>query len=435
MDETKKWTLYLMFLVAGFTTGIGSIGLFPQFWLEYGMTGLIVHLVFLAILMYAAIVEAEKIIKSGYYFVELYNRILKKPAMMLAVLAVIIVFLSYYTANTMLFLLSPIVGTGTLGRLISKVIMIAIIFVILTRAKEKTFTIMAAGSMILVISAIVTTVAFISKIPPTAAFLGMAKHMIMSRPPITTDLIVEALERAIYASGLGFAFYLMLGSFMNERFNVKLIVGVGVLIQVIIGILSTITIIYAIAPTTPEELLKYVGGGEEAAISFMGKLPTILADYPGLLVLIALSLFFAGLTSILPTSEVGLQIIEFNTRVGRNKAAIYLMLLVLLVGIPSSVPSLAQALVLGVSTATLFTAIFEYLPVISKDVGKITGIQPTPLQMVTGAVLFAIFIPMGLYSLYTTAKSGGVDLIGALFAVTVVGLGVLGDKIVKKEEE
>jgi hypothetical protein len=26
MDETKKWTFYLMMLVAGFATGIGTIG-------------------------------------------------------------------------------------------------------------------------------------------------------------------------------------------------------------------------------------------------------------------------------------------------------------------------------------------------------------------------------------------------------------------------
>jgi len=112
-------TIYLMFLVAGFATGIGSIGLFPQFWLQYGMTGLVIYLVFLAILTYVAILEAEKVMKSGYYFVEIYEKLLNRPAMILAILSVVILFLSFYAANTMLALIAPITGTGTVGRLVN----------------------------------------------------------------------------------------------------------------------------------------------------------------------------------------------------------------------------------------------------------------------------------------------------------------------------
>ncbi|WP_297495551.1 sodium-dependent transporter [Thermococcus sp.] len=435
MDEIRKWTLYLMFMVAGFTTGIGTIGLFPQFWMEYGLTGLAVYLFFLAIFTYVAIVEAEKVIRSGYYFVELYNKILKKPAMILAILTTIIVFLSYYTANTMLVLLSPVVGTGTVGRLIAKVLMIAIVFIVLTRAKEKTFAIMSAGSMILVISVIVTTIAFVSKIPPTAAFLGMAKHMIMSRNPLTVRMIMAAIEKALYGVGLGFAFYLMLGSFMNERFNARLIIAVGVLIQAILGILATITIVYAIAPSTPGDLLKYVYGGEEGAIRLMGQLPSILADYKLLLILIAVSIFLAGVTSILPTAEVGLQILEFNMKVGRNRAAAYLLGLALLIGIPDSVPKLAQALLLAVSISIFFTALFEYYPVISKEVERIKGLKPTTAQLIAGAILFGVLIPMGLYALYETAKKGGADIIGALLAVIIVATGIFANNPIKKKKE
>lgn len=435
MDEIKKWSMYLMFLVAGFATGIGTIGLFPQFWLEYGITGFIIHVAFLAVFTYVAIAEAEKVIKSGYYFVELYNKIMRKPAMIVSILALAIIFLSYYTANTMLILLAPVLGTGTVGRLIAKIIMMAIVFVILTRAKEKTFTIMAAGSMILVIAVIVTTLAFVVKIPSTAAFLGMAKHMIVSTHPVTLALITTAAERAIYAVGLGFGFYLMLGSFMNERFNAKLIISAGVIIQLLIGVLSTITIVYAIAPSTPGELLKYVYGGEEAAIALMGKLPSILAGYNVLLILIAISIFLAGVTSILPTAEVGLQILEFNMKVGRNRAAAYLLGMALLIGIPDSVPELAQALLLAVSISIFFTSLFEYYPVISKEIEKVTGLKPTTGQLIAGAILFGVLIPMGLYALYATAKNGGADIIGAVIAIILVATGLLANNLIKKKEE
>ncbi|WP_237705086.1 hypothetical protein [Thermococcus zilligii] len=39
MDDVKKWTFYLIMLVAGFATGMGTIGLFPQMWLKHGITG------------------------------------------------------------------------------------------------------------------------------------------------------------------------------------------------------------------------------------------------------------------------------------------------------------------------------------------------------------------------------------------------------------
>ncbi|WP_297535850.1 sodium-dependent transporter [Thermococcus sp.] len=436
MDEMKKWTLYLTFLVAGFATGIGTIGLFPQFWLEYGITGLVIHLGFLALFTYVAIIEAERVMKSGYYFVELYKKILRKPAMITVILVLIAIFLSYYAANTMLILLAPVVGTGALGRLIAKIIMLAIVFVILTRAKEKTFSIMAIGSMILVIAVVITTIAFWTRIPPTAAFLGMAKHMAMSRQHVSLAMIKLAAERALYGVGLGFAFYLMLGSFMNERFNHKLIIGTGVFIQFIIGVLSTITIIYAIAPATPAELLKYVYGGEEGAIQLMGELPKILAHYPGLLLLIVLSIFFAGVTSILPTAEVGLQILESSMGVNRNKAAMYLIAISLAIGIPDSVPSLAEALLKAVSISIFFTALYELYPVVSKEVSKVTGIRPTTAKIVASALTAAFLIPSGLYAIYSNFKAGDLYVLSALLAVILVLFGFFGNSLfVRKAPE
>ncbi|WP_457751294.1 sodium-dependent transporter [Thermococcus sp.] len=432
MDDVKKWTLYLIFLVAGFATGIGTIGLFPQFWLEYGITGLIVHLAFLALFTYIAIIEAERVMKSGYYFVELYKKILQKPAMILTIFAVIAIFLSYYTANTMLILLSPVLGTGTLGRLIAKLIMFGIVFLILTRAKERTFMIMAVGSMVFVIAVIITTIAFWSIIPSNAAFLGMAKHMITSRHGLSLALVKAAAERALYGVGLGFAFYLMLGSFINEKFNEKLIIGTGVFIQFIIGILSTLTIIYSIAPSTPTELLKYVYGGEEGAINLMGRLPTILSDYHILLVLIALSIFFAGITSILPTAEVGLQILESSLGINRNKAAVYLIAISVIIGIPDSVPSIAEALLKTVSISIFFTALYELYPILSKEVTKVTGLKPSTGNLVSVAIVAAFLVLSGIYALYVNLKEGGLYIIAVLLAVILILLGVSGNNLFEK---
>ncbi len=357
MDQVKKWTLYLMFLVAGFATGIGTLGLFPQFWLQYGITGMAVHVAFLALFTYVAILEAEVVMNSGYYFVELYRKVAKRPAMIVTILAVVVLFISYYAANVMLSILSPVVGTGTVGRLIAKLLMLAIVFLILTRAKEKTFAIMAVGSLVFVVSVVITAIAFKTQIPENATFLGLAKHMLITTTPITLDLIRDAAMRAIYGVGLGFAFYLMLGSFLNERFNPRIIIGTGILIQLLVSLLSTVIVVYAIAPTTPERLLSYVYGGDEGAIALMADLPNILSGYPILLGLIAISLFFAGVTSLLPTAEVGLQITESLLKIGRNRAAAYIIGAAAIIGVLDSVPAVADMALKTVTATTFFTAV------------------------------------------------------------------------------
>ncbi len=92
--------------------------------------------------------------------------------------------------------------------------------------------------------------------------------MAYSWQPLSLSLIRAAAERALYGVGLGFGFYIMLGSFINERFNAKTIIGgVGILMQVMVSLLATLTIIYAIAPSSPERLFFYAYGGEKKTLS------------------------------------------------------------------------------------------------------------------------------------------------------------------------
>jgi len=424
MNEINKWSIYLMFLVAGFATGIGSIGLFPQFWLQYGITGLAVHVVFLALFTYVAILEAEKVMKSGYYFAELYNKVLQKPALLMAIVVTIVLFLSYYTANVMLSLIAPLVGTGAAGRLIAKILMLALVYLVITRAKEKTFLVMAAGSVFFLVVIFLTAIVFRMQIPQGATFLGMGKHMMFAHVGVSLSMIKDAASRAIYGVGLGFAFYLMLGSFMNERFNAKVIIGVGILVQFIVSIVSTFIVIYALAPSSPARFLKYVYGGEEGAIGLMKDLPTILSGHPALLALFALSIFMAGLTSILPAAEVSLQSVEAFLHIGRNKAALYVTLAALAIGVLDSPASVAEMTLKAVTIATFFTAVFELYPVIG---GRE---KPPSVVLAVGAVAISLFLIGGLYALYAIGKAGGIYIGSVVLALVVVLFGIFGSNLV-----
>lgn len=423
MDQIKKWTIYLMVLVAGFATGIGTIGLFPQMWLKYGITGLVLHVIFLTILTYLAILEAEKVMRSGYYFTEIYTKVSKKPGMIMAIFAVGIMFLSYYTANTGLVLLSPALGTGTVARLIAKLIMIALILVVITRAKEKTFTIMAIGAFILVILIPILVILFKTQVPKNAMYLGIARNMLTARNSLSLEMIRAAAERAIYGVGLGFGFYLMLGSFINERFNPKLIIGTGVLIQLVLGVLSTLAVIYAVTPYEPGEFLTYANGGEEQAIALMGDLPKILSGHPLLLVILGITIFMAGLTSLLPAAEIGVQITESMMKINRSKAALYFMAIVLVLGIVDSPPTIADMFLKAVTTSLMVTSIFEAYPIIA---GRE---KPTTIQLAIFGVSVLIFIAGFLVQSYYDIKLGGVYYASLTLAVFIAALGVLGEMI------
>lgn len=429
MDQIRKWTLYLMVLVAGFATGIGTLGLFPQMWLKYGITGLALHVVFLAVFTYLAILEAESVMRSGYYFTELYTKVSKKPGMIIAIFTVVVTFLSYYTANTGLALLSPVLGTGTLGRLIAKLLMIGVVLLVITRAKEKTFTIMAVGAFVLVILVPLLVILFKTQLPKTPMFLSTAETMLTARKPVSYEMVRAAAERAIYGVGLGFGFYIMLGSFMNERFNAKLIIGTGVLIQFIISVLSTFAVIYAVTPYDPGEFFIYASGGEEQAIRLMGDLPDLLSGHPFILAILGLTVFMAGLTSLLPVSEIGVQIMESIAKVGRTKSALYLMGVVAVIGILDSPPSMADMLLKAVTTAILATAVFEAYPVIA---GRE---KPTRIQLavfVLSAIIFAIGF---LIQSYHDIKLGGVYYVSLVLAVFIALLGFFGDRLLPEGAE
>ncbi|WP_237705085.1 sodium-dependent transporter [Thermococcus zilligii] len=338
-------------------------------------------------------------------------------------------FLSYYTGNVGLSLLSPFLGTGTIARLVAKVILIAIIFVVISRAKEKTFTIMALGSLFLVLIIPALAILSMSQIPKNAEAISSAWRMLLSSHPITFSLLREATDRAIYAVGLGFGFYIMLGSFLNERFNPKVIIGTGVFIQFILGILSTIAIIYIAAPTDPSAFNEYVAGGEEAAIALLGKLPDMLANHTLVLYAIGLAVFMAGLTSILPNSEVALQILQYLLKTGRNRAAVYLTGLVLLVGVLDSPPSVADMMLRAVSTALFVTAIFEMYPIISRKEGM------TPVQLGVVLISGALFIVGFLIQLGHDINLGGIYYASALLALIVVLAGLFGEALMPKTEE
>jgi len=231
MDETKKWTVYLIFLVTGWATGIGTLGLFPQLWLHYGIFGLLFYLVFTVVFAIVAILESEKVIELGHYFVDLYDKVLKKPAMIDAIWITLALFISFYAANIVLPLLGPFVGVGFVGRLISKAIIMALIFVIITRAKEKTFTIMAIGGIVFISLVFITTaLALTTPKGNTWTYVHWGLSQLTAVKPITTRMIVESALRALYGVGLGLGFYLMLGSFMGKRFNAKTIIGMGIFI-------------------------------------------------------------------------------------------------------------------------------------------------------------------------------------------------------------
>ncbi|WP_048149172.1 sodium-dependent transporter [Palaeococcus ferrophilus] len=416
--DTRKWTAYLILLVAGYAAGIGTLGLVPQFWLKYGTNGLGAYILFTVAFMYLAITEAEAVQRSRYHFVELYTKLTPYRGMLIAAFVLNVLFLSYYTANVGLTLLSPFLGTGTMGRLIAKILIIVLAYLIISRAKEKTFLIMAWGGITFILLVVLLGILFRTTISPDNAYLQMANGMLHASHPITLALLRDAAIRAIYGVGLGFMFYLMLGSFLGDRFNAKVIIGGGVLIQVLVGIMGTYTLIYGASQASPGLLLNFATGGEEAALKFMGELVTYLTPLQTLL--IGLGLFMAGITSIIPIFETALQMVPALMGVGRKQGANYVAGIVLILGLVNAVPLVADISLQAVNIALFITAIFEAIPLVYR-LKHVT--LPERAIAAIGIVMFAVLGIETLHNVTTMGTQYWASVIIAL-AVLVIGVGV-----------
>jgi len=167
----------------------------------------------------------------------------------------------------------------------------------------------------------------------------------------------------------------------------------------------------------------YASGNEETVLDIVGKLPKILKDYPALVALVGVSSFFAGLTSILPSAEIGLQITEKRRNVPRNKAAFYFLIATFLIGVVDSYPNLAEAILVGVNTITFFTAIYEIYPILK--VGK----KPGPLGM-TAIVVSVVFLTLSGLSAFRIVFGGGIYyILAGIVAVAVVLYGFIWDEV------
>jgi SNF family Na+-dependent transporter len=250
--------------------------------------------------------------------------------------------------------------------------------------------------------------------------------MLFAFRPISWELIRSATDRAVYGIGLGFGFYIMLGGFINERFNAKTIIGGGVLVQLIMGFIATIAVVHVLPLMSPDTVHHYIYGGEEGSIAMLKVLPKVLSDHPIFLLLFFTSLFMAGLTSILPTAEVDLQILQSTMRMGRGKAALYLTGIVLLVGIFDSPPAVADMMLKATSTALPVMALFEMYPIIAGKEGA------SKLQLTTAAISALIFIAGFIVQSVYDIKLGGLYYASLALALMVVILGFIGEALMPK---
>jgi len=352
MDVKEKWTIYLILLVAGFTTGIGSLLNVPVYWLQYGATWMFLYLVFLALFMYIAIREVEWVRNLGYNFGDVYRKILKRPELMFVILAVIILLLSTEPVYMILIPLSIIRWTypTPFSKLMSKLLVIGLMFLVLRMGRKKTLEISAITSLILGIILILLATGHLG-----AFYLKRPYQWHM----MTVSMIVTAFRRALYGSGLGFAFYLLMGNIIDEKFNGKFVVGTGIVVHVLMVVLFSCIAFFALfyrilifnpnTHITSGHLIYALHGG-------LGPLASLLASF---------SILLAGITFILPAAEAGVQILKSSFGMDRDKAIMYLAGASLIAGVLDISVSVENLLWKVFIALIISAALCEFYPVIA----------------------------------------------------------------------
>ncbi|MBO8174743.1 MAG: sodium-dependent transporter [Thermococcus sp.] len=415
----KKLTALMILLIVGYMVGIWTFLLFPQILISGGLKALALYIVVsvaLAVIPYYSL-EATK--RSRYFFFEYLTKVSKSPGVGISLLMFILIGASLILYYSSVSLISIFGKSEVLYVALVVVLSLLLSSVILFRAKEKSIVLMGWFSVLFLIFTVISyyiirnfALTTAEKIIPVKFALDTLTGNIKSTVlPLTPPLIMKILLLAFLGLGLGFGFYMVLGTFLPEETDSRVLIGVGYILQLLIGVLSTYIVIYSLAVSFPGTAMLYGHTTINEAIGYIGKIAGALLEVKSpqaksVLYLLMMSIYLAGMTTFIPLIETAGHMISESMQSSRNKA-----ISVALTGV------FIVSLILNSSyIRTLFLAMFfsflgimvaiETLPLILS--GKVLGEKAKAYSGIIGAISLFTGISMiiKILSLGTWQKLG-----------------------------
>ncbi|WP_240910796.1 sodium-dependent transporter [Thermococcus sp. MAR1] len=407
---------YLSLVVAAFMIGLGNIWKFPALAFQHGLGGIIVYVIFVAMMIPLIAVALESTKHKRYELLEYYLKEYQRPAFGFMFLLFNILLLSYYSIVggwTLSSLVIEDVTSSFTGNIITLLFVFALLILILVRGREKTLDVMVISVGLFFLAVVATIIGMYTTVPDKGAighFIGQA----FAWKGISGTTIKDMAVQAAYSVSLGMGFYLILGAFLPDEISGTKLASIGVALDTFASILATfvIAMVLAVDPSIPIQ---------GTALLFQG-LPRVMLDIlklPALLYLLSFAVFLAALSSMIPIGETIVRIYEEFTRLPREKAVIIIIGATAVIGLAN-----VFGMHFGVDTITVLDGAVSTFVLFGGIIAAWAAIEhreyvPKEVKNAAypGIVLVGI---LGLYSLFHMIKGG--QYVSFVLLVGIVGM-------------
>lgn len=397
--------------------------------------------------MYLIYSEAESTKRTRYLIYELFFKISRTPALIFTLLMFLVVLLgitTYYSAYSLIFLMG--VGPRYIPALAVGTIILAV--VLLMMAKGRTLEFISIVSILFVLFAISAAFLVRSQALDTVTseqaliYMKSATSSITSLDmPLTVRGVLYLIVSTMISFGLGAGVYYVIGSFTPEELDLKKVLAGVFILQIILSFAAAFTLAYSLGvayegaqkafhnPNIPAkeameislkfgDLKEYVTNSTQSpmqSIEVFYSIPKILrGNMPNdtsLTMLLMLSLYFAGLTTIIVLIEMGSQMLSEIMQIGRSRGLSFIALLGMVISGVMVIGDVRTMFVVVPFAVGALAAAVEAYPLLSSELAHNRG--------VAGGIIL-LLITTGAVTLYFAAGASDVAVkLGALLGIVL----------------
>ena len=352
----RRVSFLMAFLITGYILGIWNFLILPKYYITFGLKGFLISLVPSIVAIFIIYSEAESTKRTRYLIHELLFKVARIPALTFVLLMFLMIMLgitTYYASYGLTLMLglsgsyTPVVAVAT----------ILLVMLLLVMAKGHTLEFISVVSILFVIFAIaavflVREQAFTTVTSEQALhYMHEAVSSITSfSQPLSLKGILYLLISTFVSFGLGAGVYYVIGSFTPEDLDLKKVLAGVFILQIILSFAAAFTVAYSIgvaheavqrafhSPNISAEetiqlsilfgdLKAYTTNSTQSpihSINVFYAIPQVLHDNVHgdvtLIVLLMLSLYLAGLTTIIVLMEMGNQMLSEVVQIGRTQS-------------------------------------------------------------------------------------------------------------------
>ncbi|MDK2869132.1 MAG: hypothetical protein PWP39_367 [Pyrococcus sp.] len=437
-------SLYLVFIIIGYTLGIWTFTVIPKIYMTIGLKGLLLMLAFSVVIVAGVLGQINSIKEKTYRVHEFMIKSARLPAVSV-VLAGFLFFVSAVIAHYTGLAVEKLFGIGVpgFGLLIALIAMI-----ILIGARGRSLDAIAVFSILFIILIIVSVFLLRLKVDEVVVketskeFVRTTLNTVFSfSGELSLRTVVLTFLATLMMFGLGVGFYYIIGMTISGwKFDIKKVLAVVVILQVILSLSAVLILTYSIGAAHQAYWSAFEKGKAMEALDVYDKyflplwreytspermnflklvdtvygIPAILRQLGMeggryIIAFLMLSLFFGGFTTLLVLMEIGGQIVSDMFQVTRKNAIIIVSIVTGILSILLSLSTIKEVLVTLTTLMLPLFALIESLPALkaTKGSGRVAE--------VIFEILVAVFF---IAALVSALQSGG----DAILMGVVLGL-------------